>query len=180
MSDILKQVLLKDQSILRITKASIHDAPFLINFLNRVGGETDFLTFGLNGFPLTVAEEEDIINECLLVNKKLMLVGKIDDTIVAQLFLTRSNNPRLCHIGDIGITVLKKYWGLSIAKNMLVTAINWAKEKEISRLELLVRSDHLTAINLYQKLGFQIEGTMQKAIKIKERYYANYIMALIF
>lgn len=179
MSDIYKQVVLKNKSTLCIAKAAIHDATSLINFLNTVGGETDFLTFGLNAFPLTVAEETTIINECLSMDSQLMLIGKIDSEIAAQLFLARRDSPRLGHIGEIGITVLKKYWGLSIAKNMISIAISWAKEKKLSRLELLVRCDHIAAINLYQTLGFKIEGRMVNAIKINDQYYDNYMMALI-
>jgi RimJ/RimL family protein N-acetyltransferase len=34
----------------------------------------------------------------------------------------------------------------------------WAKEKEISRLELTVIKDNVKAFNLYKKMGFILEG----------------------
>lgn len=43
-----------------ITKASLDDAEDIVNFLNKVGGESDFLTFGLNDFPLSVEDEKKI------------------------------------------------------------------------------------------------------------------------
>lgn len=51
------------------------------------------------------------ISKCLEINQCLMLVGKIDEEIVSQIYLDRSNNPRLSHIGDIGISVKKNFGG---------------------------------------------------------------------
>jgi RimJ/RimL family protein N-acetyltransferase len=162
-----------------ISKASICDALPIINFLNHVGGETDHLTFGLNEFPYSVAEEEIIIAECLNNNKCLMLVGKINEEIIAQLFLDISPNPRLSHIANLGVSVSKKYWGLSIGAEMIVSALQWARENNICKVQLQVRTDNTRAVALYKKLGFVIEGTLSHSIKVNTIYFDDYIMGLI-
>ncbi|WP_028389483.1 GNAT family N-acetyltransferase [Legionella fairfieldensis] len=164
--------------ILTIKKAEPEDAQEIIDFLNSIGGETDFLTFGQNEFPVSLKEEIDIINECLKKENSLMLVGKINQMIVSQLFLDVSNASRLDHIGHLGLSVKKSHWGQSIGKKMLVEAIGWAKKKNLVKIQLQVRTDNFSAINLYKKFNFVIEGTITQALKINNKFYDDFLMGL--
>ncbi len=162
-----------------IAKATIEDAKAVVDFLNKVGGETDFLTFGLDEFPISVEEEQSIISECLEQDICLMLLAKINDEIVGQLFLEGSSLKRLKHIGTFGITVSKKYWGKSIGKKMILAAMEWAKSKDLSKIQLYVRTDNEAAVCMYKKLGFAIEGTISNAVRIDGIYFDNYVMGII-
>ena len=114
MRPFLKKIPSIDADLL-ITKASVEDAKSIVNFLNQVGGESDFLTFGLNEFPLSIEAEEQSILQTLTENGCLMLIGKIKDEIVAHLFLDISSQARLSHIATIGVSVSKKYWVILLA-----------------------------------------------------------------
>ncbi len=105
-----------------------------------------------------------------------MLVGKIDNNVVSHLFLQRSDKSRLAHIGDIGVSVSKKYWGHSIGRHMMLAAIEWSKLNGISKLQLQVRTDNERAVKLYTNLGFGIEGTIKRALKIDGTYFDDYLM----
>jgi RimJ/RimL family protein N-acetyltransferase len=161
-----------------IAKASIDEAEEIIAFLNKVGGETDFLTFGLNEFPYSLIMERQIISECLKDDTSLILVGKVSNQIVSQLFLEVSSQKRLSHLGSFGISVSKDYWQQSIATRMLTEAIAWAKGKNMAKLQLQVRTDNTHAVQLYKKLGFVVEGTITRSLKIKEVYFDEYLMGL--
>lgn len=163
---------------LKIEQVSIEDAGSVVDFLNAVAGETDFLTFGFGEFPLSVEDEATTIQDCIEKNTCLMLVAKMNGKIVSQLFLSVSLQPRLAHIGDIGISVSKQYWGMSIGTQMIVTAIEWAKRKKLTKLQLQVRTDNVGAIHLYRKLGFNIEGTISRAIKINDVFFDEFVMGL--
>lgn len=176
--DFIDSITLKNGLLLSIVKAQIEDAEEIIRFLNQVGGESDYLTFGLNEFPLSANEEKDEIIRCLESNICLMLVGKINNEIISQLFVQRSAAKRLVHIGDIAISVSKKYWGNKIAFHMMQPAIKWCMACGVSKVQLYVRVDHDRAILLYKKLGFAIEGTITRATKINDIYFDNYIMGL--
>lgn len=180
MEHILKKISLSDGIDLIISKASPEDAAPTVDFLNKVGGETDFLTFGLNEFPFSVSEEEHMIKDCLERDICLMLIAKVGEEIVSQLFLQRSDKPRLMHVGDVAITVSKNYWGKSIGVHMMQVALAWAKSKNITKIQLQVRTDNERAIKLYEKLGFQIEGTITRALKVGNVYFDDHLMGLIF
>lgn len=176
MNYIFKTIQLNEIELV-LSRASIDDTQQLIDFLNIVGGETDYLTFGANAFPLSVSEEKKIILECLEQNICLMLIGKIDNEIVAQLFLQRSTK-EFAHIGGIGISVSKQHWGKSIGAHMMLAAMEWAKAHNITKIQLQVRADNQRAVQLYKKLGFDIESTITKAIKIDNVYFDDYIMGM--
>ena len=178
MTTTLKEILLGNNTLLTISKACNNDAEEIIHFLNQVGGETDFLTFGADQFHVSLNDELQMISDCLISDKQLMLVGKINNKIVAQLFLGRSNQERLSHIGDIGLSVGKAYWGHSIGTHMLSLAIDWAKTGDLSKLQLQVRTDNHMAIQLYKKFGFNIEGTITQSLKVNQMYFDDYVMGL--
>lgn len=179
MEYIARLIPLMPHTNLTISQPVSDDAESIIVFLNKVGGETDFLTFGLNTFPFSLEEEKKMITECRTPGSSLMLIGTIENEIVSHLFLQRSHNPRLSHIGDIGITVSKQHWGKSIGRHMMLTAIEWALHAHITRLQLQVRTDNERAIKLYKTLGFTREGLIKRSMCIDGIYFDDYIMGLI-
>jgi putative acetyltransferase len=48
---------------------------------------------------------------------------------------------------------------------MMIAVFDHLKKLNIKRLELIVESDNPKAIKLYQKLGFDIEGTLRAYLK---------------
>jgi|GEM_PF-4395720 len=71
-----KSIRLSSGDTLLISKATIEDAVPIIDYLNMVGGESDFLTFGANGFPLNYEQEREIIADCLTSNLPKELEGR--------------------------------------------------------------------------------------------------------
>ena len=58
-----QQYTLKNGQQLVIRKAIKQDAAATIACVSKTGGETDFLTFGAEGFPGSVADEEKFIKK---------------------------------------------------------------------------------------------------------------------
>jgi RimJ/RimL family protein N-acetyltransferase len=54
---------------------------------------------------------------------------------------------------------------------------DWSREKGIHRLELTVMAHNTNAIGLYQKVGFQIEGTKKGSLFVDGQYVDEYYMA---
>ena len=92
---------------------------------------------------------------------------------------TNESRMRLKHIGVLGITILKDYWGIGIGKSLILSAIEKGKKSGLTRIELLTRVDNEKAISLYKKLGFEIEGQLKNTVYIDGKYFDNYIMGLI-
>jgi RimJ/RimL family protein N-acetyltransferase len=84
------------------------------------------------------------------------------------------------HAGWLGMGVLKQYRGQGIGSALLHQALAEARNRGLERVELSVFASNLTAIHLYEKFKFEIEGRKKRARKIDGRYDDLIIMALIF
>lgn len=166
-------------------KISIHvakkaDAPELIIDVKKVADETDFLTFDSSEFNKTIEEEERIIEEHNSAKNQLFIIAKLDDKVIGMLNVHSSKRKRLEHIGEFGISVLKEYWNKGVGNALMTYTINWAKESGvIKKLNLRVLVTNESAISLYKKKGFKIEGTISRDVKINDSFYDTYQMGLL-
>lgn len=170
---------LKNDMVLQINKAIKADAAEMIEYLNIVGGESDNLLFGANGFHMSVEAEEDFIGNLLDSNVSALLVGRIENEIVCVGSIMTSPKERISHQGDLAVSVKKKYWGLGIGTHLMQTMILFAKRNgQTEILHLGVKDDNLAAVNLYKKMGFNEIGRHKNFFKIDGKYYDEILMDL--
>ncbi|MGL5641403.1 MAG: GNAT family N-acetyltransferase [Paraclostridium sp.] len=175
----MKEIILKNgkKAILRVPRKE--DAQNMINYLNQIGGESDFLTFGENQFSVSLEAEEAWIESYRNSENSLLIVTTIEDEIVSISSIPSNKKERTRHNGVLGISILKKYWGEGLGSGLLDFLISWAKSNSITkRIELLVREDNHRAIKLYEKFGFEKEGIHKGDLYVKGVYYNTIIMAL--
>ncbi len=167
------------QPILLIREADGNDAHAILTYLDMVCGETDFLTFGPGEFHLTQKEEKEYLETCREAENCLYLLAFLDGEIVGSLAFDASSRPRIRHVGEFGISVLKEHWGLGIASALIDALLEWARHGGIiKKINLRVRADNHRAIALYQRKGFVIEGRLKKAFFVDDVYYDNFCMGL--
>lgn len=106
------------------------------------------------------------------------LVAEMEETIVGTSGLHVEANPRRRHCGSIGIMVHKSYQGRGVGTALLTAIVdlsdNWLG---LTRLELEVYTDNAAAIHLYEKFGFEIEGTHRQYALQDGKYINAYSMA---
>jgi len=170
---------LKNGRILLIREAVVNDARAVLDYVQSVSGESDFLSFGPGEFELTEPEEEEFIRKCLASDNQLYILASIDDAIVATLIFSGGRRPRVRHSGEFSMSVRRPYWGLGIGSLMLDTLIEWARANQIvKKINLRVRTDNRRAILLYERKGFVIEGTIRKEILLDGKYFDHHWMGL--
>ncbi|MBU5425583.1 GNAT family N-acetyltransferase [Tissierella pigra] len=175
----MKQLKLKNGQNLTIRTAKKEDALNLIRYVNKIGGESDFLTFGDNEFNITIEKEEAILESHIGVENKIYLIAEIENEIAGSLNYSGRARQRTKHTGEFGISVAKRYWGLGIGKELIKYMIDWAEKGNVVRkINLRVREDNETAINLYTKLGFKKEGIISREFYIDGKYYSSIFMGL--
>ncbi|MEL6253069.1 MAG: GNAT family N-acetyltransferase [Bacteroidota bacterium] len=174
------RISLSSGEIALVREARKTDAASLITYVNQVGGETDFLTFGGGEFSKTVAEEAAIIEEHRITLNRIFIIVEVEGEIAGILNVNASTKARLQHIGTFGITVLKKYWGKGIGSLLMQAMIDWAKANPIIRkINLEVLTDNPSAIALYKKFGFEIEGTLKRSLFLEGKFFDSYAMGLL-
>jgi RimJ/RimL family protein N-acetyltransferase len=174
-----RQHQLKDGQVLVVQEAAPGDARTILDYVEQVSGESDFLSFGPGEFELTEAEERAYLGKCLAADNQLYLVGWIGEALVSALSFSAGRRPRLRHTGHFGLSVGKAYWGLGIGALMVDALVDWAWATGIvTKINLRVRTDNARAIQLYRRKGFVVEGTISREIRLDGRYYDHHWMGL--
>ena len=175
----LRKHRLKNDRLLVIREAAAKDACAVLDYVERISGESDFLTFGPGEFELSEPEEEAVLRRYRESDNQLYILGLIDETVVSTLIFSAGRRPRVRHSGEFSISVRKQNWGLSIGSLMLDTLIDWAKDTQIvKKINLRVRTDNQRAIMLYERKGFVKEGTIHKEVFLDGVYYDHHWMGL--
>ncbi len=101
-----------------------------------------------------------------------------DNRVVGSISLVQKNTPGSTHIGHIGMKVHRDYWGMGIGTKLVEKITNLADNSlDIYRLELDVSADNPSAIHIYKKCGFSIEGTKKYHTYGDGRWADSYFMA---
>jgi RimJ/RimL family protein N-acetyltransferase len=165
-----------------IREAQPSDAAQIIAYVKRLSEEPiSNIVISPGEFTHTVAEEERMLSEFAASENSIFLVAETERKIVGQLNCRgRNDRKAIRHTVTLGMSVDRDWRGQGIGSLLMSNAIAWAKELEfIKRIELLVFERNETAIHLYQKFGFEIEGKHRKAIFRDGVYLDNFTMALL-
>lgn len=108
-----------------------------------------------------------------------LLVAELDGQVVGSAGLEIFQGRR-SHVGTIGMGVDERYHGQGIGKALMAALVDLADNwYGLYRIELEVFTDNAVAVHLYQRFGFEIEGTL-RALMYREGAYADaYAMARV-
>lgn len=175
----MKSIWLKNGKTVRVREAVKEDAPELVAYLNKIGGESDFLTFGPSEFSVSISDEEAMLEESQITKNKIMILALIGNTVIGCLHFAGGARARIQHIGEFGVSVLRDYWNQGVGTALVQELIQWAKASNIIRkLNLRVRSDNVRAVYVYEKLGFVEEGLITREFLISGQFYNSIYMGL--
>ena len=160
-------------------EAEPSDAGKFLEYCKIVGSETDNLTFGAEGLPLTISQEADFIRKFAGNPGSIMIVAFDEGELIGTGAVSVvSGKTRFAHRREIAISVRKDYWGKGIGTGIMNVLMDFAKKSGAEVLELEVRSDNEAAISLYKKFGFEKIGTNEKFFKINGEFFAADYMNL--
>lgn len=158
----------------------ISDAQKIVEFYNRVGGETSFLSFELNEYPLDTAAQEKSIKGIAGHENEIMLLACSGDEIICIGTIYSTTKIKARHCGELGIVVSAAYQNRGIGREMMNRLIGWCRENEIiTRIQLSVRDDNTRAIALYKDLGFETEGVLKNSVLLHGKYHDTVLMGLL-
>ena len=151
-----------------IREATADDAEEMISYLNIVGGESDNLMHGANGFKMVPVEAvKRRIQASHDADNSVILIALAGEKIIARAELDGCPGSRLHHNAKFSISVRKDYWNKKIGTRLMTEIIECARKMNIMNIELEVIADNKAAIALYHKMGFSDVGV------IKNYWFAN-------
>jgi len=174
-----KEIKLKSGQTCIFRQPQKDDAQKILDYMNIAIAETDFLSFGKGELTWTLEEEQKLLKEHQDDKNKIIIIAEISGEMVGITSITGGKPPRIRHMGELGITILKKYWSLGIGHVFMENLIEWANNSGVIRkIFLKVRIDNKRAIKLYKKFGFIREGKISRQFLINKKFYDAYLMGL--
>ena len=170
---------LKDGRTLVIREAEAADAEMALALVDRVAGESTFLTMEPGELGMTVEQEAAFFERCRDSPNQLYLLALVDGQLVGTAGLGASPRRRLRHRCVLGMSVRKDHWRLGIGRALLDALLGWARANPmLTYMSLEVREDNQGAIALYRALGFVEEGRLLRRFQVDEIYYGTLAMGL--
>jgi ribosomal protein S18 acetylase RimI-like enzyme len=109
--------------------------------------------------------------------QRLAIAG--DDEVVGWCDILRNQMEGFRHGGRMGMALLPAYRGAGLGQRLLTETLDDARALGLERVDLEVFASNASAIALYRKLGFVVEGIKKNARKLDGKYDDDLIMALL-
>ncbi|QTN00700.1 GNAT family N-acetyltransferase [Sediminibacillus dalangtanensis] len=162
----------------RIRQAEEADAEKLAKVRLRIDGETENMDREQGEDSIDPLGFKELIKADGEANHNLFLVAEVGPDIVGFSRCAGSHLKRMAHQVEFGVGVRKEFWGHGIGKNLLKESISWADANKIVKMTLRVLETNSAAIQLYQKLGFEVEGILKKDKLLSDgAFYDTILMA---
>lgn len=95
----------------------------------------------------------------------------VDDQVIGWCDILPKSFEGLKHVGNLGMGLLPEYRGRGLGSKLYDMTEKHAKEvNNIEKVELEVFASNINAIKLYNKYGYNLEGTRLKSRKLDGEY----------
>ena len=162
-----------------IREAVPDDAEKMISYLNQVGGESDNLFHGENGFVVPLEGVKRKLAMSKDSENSIVLIALENEQIIARAELQGYFQERIRHRAKFSISVRKDHWNLGIGTEMIKRIVGQAKEMQIRIIELEVISDNARGINLYHKMGFVDIGIYKDYFNVNGMFKDAVVMQIL-
>lgn len=152
-------------------------AKALLDFYKAVGAETEFLDFGSEGLGLNQEQEQRYLKSIHGSWHSRLLLAMVDDEIIGVISITAPEKGRQAHVGEIGIVLKRRFWGIGLSRVLMQDMMDWAMESpELRYLTLTVDEENIAAQKLYDFFGFETLGKIPGGTKVDNGYRDCLIM----
>ncbi|MEK4231000.1 GNAT family N-acetyltransferase [Solibacillus sp. FSL H8-0538] len=147
------------------------DARAFINLQEEIFEQTNFEYFGPNEQGLTVQQIRKMMADWRKQKNCTILMCIFNGQFAGYAMIQGSVSTRTKHIATVRIAVKQQFKGNGIGSALLEQCEVWAKENSIERLEAAIMSHNETALSLFKKHNYLVEGTRHHGVKIEADYF---------
>ncbi|NBJ92460.1 GNAT family N-acetyltransferase [Parablautia muri] len=156
------------------------DAGIMLAYLKKTAQETERGLSYPEEMDMSIEEEADFIKHFLEDERSMMISVYDDDKLVGGASLSSvGEKQKIRHRASIGIALLKDVWGQGIGRSLMTELLSFAKEAGYVQIELEVVADNVSAIGLYESLGFVTYGRRPNFFRLKDGNYVEGILMVL-
>ena len=102
-----------------------------------------------------------------------------NDKHIGNVYMTNINEINRSCVSHVLIGE-KEYWGHGYAREALLLAIDYMfNERNIHRIQANVLVSNVASLNMHEKCGYKLEGTLREAVYKNGKYQDQYVLALV-
>lgn len=166
------------EALLRNGEYADGEAVF-VNF-NETHAETDYLLSYPDENSFDAQQEAEFLKEKTESPNEIEIVAVVDGMVAGTAGIEAVGAKyKLKHRAELGIAILKEYWGLGIGKALMEACIECAKEAGYTQLELNAVAENERAVALYKKMGFVEYGRNPRGFNSRVSGYQEVVYMLL-
>ncbi|AWV89231.1 GNAT family N-acetyltransferase [Bradymonas sediminis] len=164
---------------LTLRKIQVEDAAGFTALHKTLAEETHFLLLEPDELREDLDAQKQWLKGCVESDSRDIFVAHADGVIVGFLDIRGGNFNRDRHKASLSLGITRAHWGRGLGTLLIEAAISWLRDRNGTRLELTVNCNNERAVGLYQKCGFQIEGTQRNALRVDGKFVDEYFMGFL-
>jgi len=166
------------EALLRNGEFADGEAVF-VNF-NETHAETDYLLSYPDENSFDAQQEAEFLKEKTESPNEIEIVAVVDGMVAGTAGIEAVGAKyKLKHRAELGIAILKEYWGLGLGKALMEACIECAKEAGYTQLELNAVAENERAVALYKKMGFVEYGRNPRGFNSRLSGYQEVVYMLL-
>jgi RimJ/RimL family protein N-acetyltransferase len=153
------------------------DAESFVNLIKQVENESQFMLLEPEERKITHEDQKKRIEAMDKSGNSNIFIAEENNQLIGYLIAMGGNAKRNEHSVYLVIGILAQYRGLGVGTKLFDHLEKWAMEHNVHRLELSVVTRNEAGLGLYNKMGFEIEGTKRNSLYIDGEFLDEYYMS---
>ena len=175
-----QKVILKNGKEALLRNGDKADGKEVFEVFNQTHAETDYLLSYPDENSYDLEQEAQFLNEKTNSPDEIEIVAVVDGKIAGMAGIEALGKKyKLQHRAELGISILKEYWGLGLGKALMNACIRCAKEAGYKQLELNVVTENERAVALYKSFGFVEFGRNPKGFNSRTSGFQELVYMLL-
>lgn len=175
-----QKIVLKNGREALIRNGNASDGPAVYEVFNLTHAETDYLLSYPEENSFDPEQEARFLEEKAESPNEAELIAIIDGKVAGTAGIEAVGKKyKVKHRAELGIGVLKEYWGLGLGKALTRACIQCAKNAGYDQLELNVVADNDRALSLYRSLGFEEFGRNPRGFNSQTSGYQELVYMML-
>ena len=175
-----QKIILKNGKEALLRNGDASDGICVYENFNATHAETDYLLSYPDENSFDHEQESEFLEEKTRSSDEIEIIAIIDGIVAGTAGIEAVGRKyKVKHRAELGISILKEYWGLGLGKALTKACIQCAREAGYTQLELNVVAENEAAISLYQSLGFEEFGRNPRGFNSRESGYQELVYMLM-
>ena len=175
-----QRIVLKNGEEALIRNGDGPDGSAVFEIFNLTHAETDYLLSYPDENSFDPEQEARFLEEKTKSPDEIELVAMVDGKMAGIAGIGAvGKKHKVRHRAELGISILKEYWGLGLGKALIKACIQCAGDAGYKQLELNVVADNKRAVSLYRSMGFGEFGRNPKGFNSRTSGYQELVYMLL-